>query len=110
MACVAPQAAIQYAARISRVGLIALQLPISASLERKAGQPAYRALFLLQSTAYFGVIAVTPHVLRGRRIGPFFVPYYFISVNFAILLGFLKFCSRSQSSLWEPTTRTDVAL
>ena len=43
MARVAPQAAVQYPAGISRVGFEALQLPIPAGFERKACQPKQAA-------------------------------------------------------------------
>jgi len=43
--------------------------------------------------------------LRGVHLVPLTLPYYFLSMNLALLLGFLRFLQRSQSTVWEPTRR-----
>lgn len=73
-----------------------------------AADGLYLALFAIQAAGYLGVAALSPHVMRGGKIGPFFVPYYFVMVNIAILIGFAKFCSGTQTSLWQPVARTLV--
>jgi cellulose synthase/poly-beta-1,6-N-acetylglucosamine synthase-like glycosyltransferase len=43
--------------------------------------------------------------LRGINRAPFTLPYYFLSMNLALLLGFVNFLRQSQSTVWEPTPR-----
>ena len=43
--------------------------------------------------------------VRGVHRTPFSLPYYFLSMNLALLLGFARFLRRSQSTVWEPTPR-----
>jgi cellulose synthase/poly-beta-1,6-N-acetylglucosamine synthase-like glycosyltransferase len=43
--------------------------------------------------------------LRKRYRTVFSVPYYFLSMNFALLLGFFRFLNRRQTSVWERTAR-----
>lgn len=43
--------------------------------------------------------------LRGGRWAPFSLPYYFLSMNLALLLGFVRFLQQSQSTVWAPTPR-----
>jgi poly-beta-1,6-N-acetyl-D-glucosamine synthase len=69
------------------------------------GSPLYRALFFIQAVAYAACLAATPWALRGGSLGPFRVPFYFVSVNVAIVFGFFRFLSGTQTSKWEPTAR-----
>jgi cellulose synthase/poly-beta-1,6-N-acetylglucosamine synthase-like glycosyltransferase len=42
----------------------------------------------------------------GRRIGGIFaIPYYFLSMNLALMLGFFRFVSGAQTSIWRRTAR-----
>jgi cellulose synthase/poly-beta-1,6-N-acetylglucosamine synthase-like glycosyltransferase len=43
--------------------------------------------------------------LRGRYWAPFSVPYYFLSMNLALLLGLVRFLRHSQPTVWRPTPR-----
>jgi len=43
--------------------------------------------------------------LRGGRWAVFALPYYFLSMNLALLLGFVRFLRQSQSTVWKPTPR-----
>ncbi len=78
-------------------------LAASAAL---AGRPMYRALLFIQLLGYAACLAVTPAALRGARLGPFRIPYYFVFVNVAILAGFRLFLAGSQNSAWQPTARS----
>jgi cellulose synthase/poly-beta-1,6-N-acetylglucosamine synthase-like glycosyltransferase len=42
---------------------------------------------------------------RGAQWTPFTVPYYFLSMNLALLLGLVRFLRQSQSTVWQPTPR-----
>src|SRR5262249_53785115 len=43
--------------------------------------------------------------LRGLKSAAFRLPYYFLSMNLALLIGFFRFLRQSQSAIWEPTPR-----
>jgi len=43
--------------------------------------------------------------LRGGHRAPLSLPYYFLSMNLALLLGFVRFLRQSQSAAWMPTPR-----
>lgn len=43
--------------------------------------------------------------LRGGHCARFSLPYYFLSMNLALLLGFVRFLQQSQSTHWNPTPR-----
>lgn len=44
--------------------------------------------------------------LRGRRISAALaIPYYFLSMNLALMMGFFRFVSGSQTSIWRRTAR-----
>jgi cellulose synthase/poly-beta-1,6-N-acetylglucosamine synthase-like glycosyltransferase len=43
--------------------------------------------------------------LRGRHRSMFSVPYYFLSMNLALLLGFVRFVTGEQTAVWHRTAR-----
>jgi len=43
--------------------------------------------------------------VRNIHYPPFSVPYYFLSMNLALFLGFLRFVSGSQTAVWQRTAR-----
>jgi hypothetical protein len=53
------------------------------------------------------LLAVSGHWLdlRARYWAPASIPYYFVSMNFALLLGLIAFARGSQSIVWTPTAR-----
>jgi cellulose synthase/poly-beta-1,6-N-acetylglucosamine synthase-like glycosyltransferase len=66
------------------------------------GHPLYRLLFAVQCLGY-GMLAIVP-VFRLRWQG-LYIPYYFMLVNLAIILGFFKNLFRLQKTAWESTRR-----
>lgn len=64
--------------------------------------PVYRIFFLAHSVGYFIIMLV--HILK-IRYKPIYVPYYFMLVNAAILVGFCKNTLGLQSTSWESTRR-----
>jgi len=70
-----------------------------ASDPRYAAVAAAGALFLGLGLAGYRLD------LRGAHSAPFSLPYYFLSMNLALLLGFVRFLRGSQSTAWEPTPR-----
>jgi cellulose synthase/poly-beta-1,6-N-acetylglucosamine synthase-like glycosyltransferase len=55
----------------------------------------------------FYVAAITGRVLSQLdvRLKFFGLPYYFVSMNIALFLGFIRFCTASQSVVWKRTER-----
>lgn len=68
-------------------------------------EPFYAGTFLLQCLFY--IAAVTGRILSGVhiRFKMFSLPYYFVSMNLALLFGFFRFCTGSQSVTWKRTER-----
>ncbi|MDP9054815.1 MAG: glycosyltransferase [Acidobacteriota bacterium] len=56
-----------------------------------------------------GVIAAASYgyslEVRGRAAGIFSIPYYFLSMNLALMLGFFRFLAGSQTGIWRRTAR-----
>jgi cellulose synthase/poly-beta-1,6-N-acetylglucosamine synthase-like glycosyltransferase len=48
--------------------------------------------------------------LRARQWAPASIPYHFVSMNLALLLGLIAFVRRTQSIVWTPTARIAPAL
>jgi len=67
--------------------------------------PFYKGMFLLQVVFY--VFACFGQVLSwsGFHNKIFSLPYYFVSMNLALLLGLFRYLSRSQKSAWKRTER-----
>jgi cellulose synthase/poly-beta-1,6-N-acetylglucosamine synthase-like glycosyltransferase len=70
-----------------------------------ASDPRYGALAAL-GVVFVGLALVGYRFdLRGRYWAPVSLPYYFISMNLALLIGFLRYLQRSQTTVWSPTSR-----
>ncbi len=65
----------------------------------------YSILFILQCMFY--ALAILGRTLSklNMRIKMTGLPYYFISMNLALFLGFIRFCTNSQSVTWRRTER-----
>ena len=59
--------------------------------------PFYWSLFILQILFYSGALAGRVLSRSHVKIRFFGMPYYFVSMNIALLLGFFRFCTNSQS-------------
>jgi cellulose synthase/poly-beta-1,6-N-acetylglucosamine synthase-like glycosyltransferase len=42
---------------------------------------------------------------KEMKIKIFFIPYYFLMMNYAVILGFIRFIKGSQSAIWEKAQR-----
>ncbi len=67
-----------------------------------ARQTIYQVLLMAQCVAY--ALMVVVH-LRGVRWKPIYAPYYFLFLNVAILVGFIKNTLGMQKAVWESTKR-----
>ncbi len=69
----------------------------------------YTIVLQLQITFY--VFAFAGYLLEKREIKfkPFFIPYYFVMMNYAAIAGFLRYLKGNQSSVWERSARKAMA-
>lgn len=90
---------------LAPLGLVAAQ--ISAAM--LAREPVYGGTAVVGSVLV--LLAFIGHRLdlRSRYWAPASVPFYFLSMNLALLLGLIAFVRGTQSIVWEPTARV-VAL
>lgn len=70
------------------------------------GKPIFQVLLLLQVIFY--VFGAMGYLLEKRKlkIKAFFVPYYFLIMNYAVYKGFQRYIAGSQSVLWEKAKRS----
>ncbi|MEK7729366.1 MAG: glycosyltransferase family 2 protein, partial [candidate division KSB1 bacterium] len=69
------------------------------------GTPLYNVLFAVQ-TLFYGIAFVSWQLdRRGVQLPLLIYPYYFVTVNLALLLGFFKFLTGSQKPAWARTER-----
>ena len=62
------------------------------------------ALFIAQSTLYF--IALIGHQFRDKSLpGPVLAIYYFVLMNYAVIIGFQRFIGGKQGGAWERSVR-----
>ena len=66
--------------------------------------------FLLAGQCLFYLSALAGHLLESRklRIKAFFIPYYFIVMNYAAIAGGIRLMKGKQSVLWERSKRKRV--
>jgi biofilm PGA synthesis N-glycosyltransferase PgaC len=69
----------------------------------------YGAVFILQCLFYFmaGIGALLAN--KNVRIKIFYLPYYFVFMNLATFLGFLRYIRGHQSAMWEKALRKKIA-
>ncbi len=65
----------------------------------------YRCLFVLQLLFYAFSLAGFLLYLSGVTIKLFYVPFYFLAVNMALLAGFVKLVTGNMDHRWERTER-----
>ncbi len=67
--------------------------------------PLFRALFATQLVFYLLALVGRMAVLRGapRRVASF--AYYFVTMNWAMVVGFWRFLRNAQRATWDRTTR-----
>jgi hypothetical protein len=85
------------------VPLVLAAAQISAAM--LAREPVYGVAVALGGA--FVLLALLGHRLdlRARYWAPASIPYYFLSMNLALLLGLIAFVRGTQSIVWTPTAR-----
>ncbi|MFQ5447920.1 MAG: glycosyltransferase family 2 protein [Saprospiraceae bacterium] len=94
--------------RVLRWTLAPLALPILLLFNfslTQTGSIVYFALFVAQILFY--VLAALGWLMEHRkmRFKPFFIPYYFCVMNYAMYRGFFRLLSGNQSVMWEKARR-----
>ncbi len=65
----------------------------------------FRISFAFHLLFYVAVSAGFILERRSLKVKAFFVPYYFFIMNYAVLMGLIRFVKGSQSSVWEKNGR-----
>jgi cellulose synthase/poly-beta-1,6-N-acetylglucosamine synthase-like glycosyltransferase len=65
--------------------------------------PLFAVLLALQLTFYG--LALFGAFIRRRKIALFSAPYYFVTINMALLFGFFRFITGTQQAAWKRTAR-----
>ncbi|WP_295673230.1 glycosyltransferase family 2 protein [uncultured Mucilaginibacter sp.] len=62
---------------------------------------------ILVGEVFFYVLALTGFIMEKRqiRIKVLFIPYYFCVMNYAVLMGIIRFFTKKQSAMWEKAQR-----
>jgi cellulose synthase/poly-beta-1,6-N-acetylglucosamine synthase-like glycosyltransferase len=72
--------------------------------------PSHEPLYFAYALAFVAALTAAWfsywQELRGARVRSIFaVPYYFLAMNLALMLGFFRFVSGSQTAIWRRTAR-----
>jgi hypothetical protein len=65
--------------------------------------PLFAVLLALQLVFY--ALAFFGAFMRKRKIVLFSAPYYFVTINLALLFGFFRFITGTQQAAWKRTAR-----
>lgn len=89
---------------IAPLALLAL-FPLGYLLREK--NMFYELLFYAQ-LLFYGC-ALLGYLLQSKeiRLKPFFIPYYFLMMNYAVIRGFFRYLSGTQSAVWEKAKRAE---
>ncbi len=66
-------------------------------------RPLFAVLLALQLAFY--ILALFGALIRRRKIVVFSAPYYFVTINLALLFGFFRFITGTQQAAWKRTAR-----
>ncbi|MDO3641014.1 glycosyltransferase family 2 protein [Mucilaginibacter sp. L3T2-6] len=67
--------------------------------------PLYDSLFIAQIAFY--ILAFLGFIMEKRhiRVKALFVPYYFCVMNYAVMMGIIRYFTKKQSAVWEKAQR-----
>jgi cellulose synthase/poly-beta-1,6-N-acetylglucosamine synthase-like glycosyltransferase len=68
----------------------------------------YESLFIMQFLFYMLAFAGYLFEKRKLTIKAFFIPFYFIFMNYSVYLGFFQFIANKQSVKWEKARRAEA--
>lgn len=88
--------------------LLLLVFVLNVTLAFEHGETLYRIVFEVQVLFYLlsllGLIMEKRHI----RIKVLFIPYYFCVMNYAVLMGIIRYVTKKQSAIWEKAQRRQV--
>lgn len=84
-----------------------LLLPFNFLLAME-GSVNYKILFILQLLFYFMAFAGWKYEELKIRKKLFFIPFYFIMMNYSVLAGFKRFITGTQTQLWQRAKRATI--
>jgi hypothetical protein len=73
------------------------------------GMPFMTALLVLQLLFYLAALIGFILERRSIKFKPFFVPYYFTMMNYAVYKGMIRYLKGKQSVTWEKAQRRKAA-
>jgi len=85
--------------------LLILVFILNALLASESGATFYQLIFAGQILFY--LLAILGLIMEKRqiRIKVLFIPYYFCVMNYAVLMGIIRYFTKKQSSIWEKALR-----
>jgi len=85
--------------------LLILVFVLNILLALQPGELFYQAFMAAQVLFY--VLALTGMIMEKRniRIKALFIPYYFCVMNYAVLMGIVRYFTTKQSAIWEKAVR-----
>ncbi len=85
--------------------LLILALLLNVVLVVQTGGLLYGAILVAQLLFYSLALAGMIMEKRQVRIKALFVPYYFCVMNYAVLMGIIRYFTKKQSAVWERAQR-----
>ena len=85
--------------------LLILTLILNAVIAFEPGQTFYLVFLIAQ--VFFYLLAFLGFIMEKRqiRIKALFIPYYFCVMNYAVLMGIIRYFTKKQSAIWEKAQR-----
>ncbi|WP_428331019.1 glycosyltransferase family 2 protein [Mucilaginibacter sp.] len=85
--------------------LLILVFILNAVLAFQPGATTYLVVFIAQ--VFFYLLALLGLIMEKRqiRIKILFIPYYFCVMNYAVLMGIIRYFTKKQSAIWEKAQR-----
>lgn len=78
---------------------------LNAAITFLTGELLYSLLFAVQLCFYLSALSGFIFEKKQVRIKAFFIPYYFCIMNYAIIIGIIRYMSKGQSAIWEKAKR-----
>jgi cellulose synthase/poly-beta-1,6-N-acetylglucosamine synthase-like glycosyltransferase len=85
--------------------LLILVFFLNVILSVQPGEALFKIILVAQ--VFFYLLAISGMIMEKRkvRIKALFVPYYFCVMNYAVLMGIIRYFSKKQSAVWERAQR-----
>jgi len=86
--------------------LMLLALILNIFVVAVGGAPAIYTFLLIAQVAFY-LMAILGWIMEERhiKIKIFFIPYYFCMMNYAVVMGIIRFSKGKQSAIWEKAKR-----